>query len=187
MGEDTGMLLRRRAGGRSRSVSDGCRRDCVRPWRDRSRPRPRPGRDPVRGDRATELSGPLLALRGHRLRVDRSWKDPNALVERLLEFGRAQPQPPVFYYDGDADLLLVSRHRAQLREAFRFVVPEAELVEALVDKARFQALAERLELPVPRAQHLTTLSGPVNTIDLRSRSWSSRSRAAGRGGSQWPS
>ena len=94
------------------------------------------------------------------------WKQPNALVERLLEFGRAQPEPPVFYYDGDADLLLLSRHRARLREAFRFVVAEAELVETLVDKARFQALAEQLELPVPSARRLSVVDEPPSAVDL---------------------
>jgi D-aspartate ligase len=94
------------------------------------------------------------------------WKQPDALVERLLEFGRAQPEPPVFLYDGDADLLLLSRHRARLRESFRFVVADAELVETLVDKARFQALAERLELPVPPARRLSARDEPPAT-DLR--------------------
>ena len=88
-------------------------------------------------------------------------------MERLLEFGRAQPEPPVFYYDGDADLLLLSRHRARLREAFRFVVAEAELVETLVDKARFQALAEQLELPVPSARRLSAADEPPSAVDLR--------------------
>jgi len=95
------------------------------------------------------------------------WRDQTALVERLVEFGRAQPEPPVFYYDGDADLLLVSRHRAQLEGAFRFVVAEAELVETLVDKARFQALAEELELPVPAARRLSAAEEPPSAVDLR--------------------
>src|SRR5919197_4452950 len=71
------------------------------------------------------------------------WNHPDALVERLLEFGRAQPEPPVFYYDGDADLLLLSRNRERLGESFRFVVAHADLVETLVDKGRVQDLAER--------------------------------------------
>ncbi|HET8651938.1 MAG TPA: ATP-grasp domain-containing protein [Gaiellaceae bacterium] len=77
------------------------------------------------------------------------WKEPGELLARLLRFGEAQEARPVLYYQGDWDLLLVSRHREQLGEAFRFVVPDAELVEDLVDKERFQALAERLNLPVP--------------------------------------
>jgi D-aspartate ligase len=167
MGEDTGMKVRRRADTRSRSApADAGAIACVLGEIDL-----------VRALALARIRCAVVARRSYPARYSRAavaafewidpWKDPNALVERLLEFGRAQSEPPVFYYDGDADLLLVSRYRAQLRVAFRFVVPEAELVEALVDKARFQALAERLELPVPPAQHLATLNGPVSAIDLR--------------------
>ncbi len=79
---------------------------------------------------------------------------PERLAERLLEFGRAQPSPPVLYYNGDWDLLMVSRFRAELATAFRFVLPDAELVEDLVNKRRFQQLAERHSLPVPRTMEL---------------------------------
>jgi D-aspartate ligase len=166
IGEDTRMHVRRRAGARSRSAPDAGPIACVLGEIDLVR--------------ALALGGircAVVARRSYPARYSRTavaafewidpWKDPNAVVERLLEFGRAQSQPPVFYYDGDADLLLVSRYRARLREAFRFVVPDAELVEALVDKARFQALAERLELPVPPARDLATLNGPLGAIDLR--------------------
>src|SRR5439155_18200364 len=42
----------------------------------------------------------------------------------------------------------------------RFVIPEARLVEDLVDKARFQELAARLGLPVPPARALFPAQGP---------------------------
>ena len=77
--------------------------------------------------------------------------DPEVMVASLLALASPQRELPVLYYDNDSDLLLVSRHREQLACGFRFVVPSAELVEDLVDKGRFQALAERLGLPVPRA------------------------------------
>jgi predicted ATP-grasp superfamily ATP-dependent carboligase len=67
----------------------------------------------------------------------------------LVEYGRGRPEPPVLFYDGDWDVLLISRHRDRLREAFRFVVAAPELVEDLLDKERFQALSQRLRLPVP--------------------------------------
>lgn len=95
------------------------------------------------------------------------WKQPDALVERLLEFGRAQSERPVLYYDGDSDLLVVSRYRAELSESFRFVLPDAELVETLVDKARFQALAEDLGLPAPPAQRLSTVGEGASEIGIR--------------------
>ena len=107
-------------------------------------------------------------------------------MERLLEFGRAQPEPPVFYYDGDADLLLLSRHRERLREAFRFVVAEAELVETLVDKARFQALAEELELPVPTALRLSAADEPPSAVDLPFPVVVKPLTRQKRAGSRWP-
>ena len=76
------------------------------------------------------------------------------LVERLLEFARAQPAKPVLFYDGDWDLLMVSRFREALGEGFRFVVPDAELVEDLADKSRFESLAARMALPVPATARL---------------------------------
>jgi D-aspartate ligase len=77
------------------------------------------------------------------------WLAPEALVDRLLAAAATQPGPPVLYFDGDWDLLLVSRHRERLGTKFRFVVADADLVEAVVDKGRFQALADELDLPVP--------------------------------------
>ena len=77
------------------------------------------------------------------------WSESEQLVDRLLRFAETQAERPVLYYDGDGSLLLVSRYRARLQEAFRFVVAERELVEELTDKARFRALSEKVGLPVP--------------------------------------
>jgi D-aspartate ligase len=130
--------------------------------------------------RALSLQGirsVVVAQPGNPARYSRAtasvvpWTDPRtrpaALVERLLDFAASQPTPPVLYYDGDWDLLLISRFRDQLEQAFRFVIADAELVEDLVDKARFQALAERLGLPVPRGRRLSTGEPLPDDIDLR--------------------
>jgi D-aspartate ligase len=87
------------------------------------------------------------------------WKQPEELVERLVSWGQGQAAKPVLFYEEDRDLLLISRHRERLAPAFHFVVPEAGLVEDLVDKARFQRLAERVGLPVPRTQRLSPGQG----------------------------
>lgn len=81
-----------------------------------------------------------------------AWENPENLVEELVRFGQAQPEPPALFYQEDRTLLLVSRYRDRLREGFRFVVPDADLVEQLVDKSRFQQLAMRIDLPVPVAR-----------------------------------
>jgi D-aspartate ligase len=76
------------------------------------------------------------------------------LIESLVRFGTGQARRPVLYFDEDTHLLMVSRHRKRLAAAFRFTLPDAELIEKLVDKGRFQEMAEAMSLPVPRARRL---------------------------------
>jgi len=95
-----------------------------------------------------------------------AWERPEELVDALVRFGQAQPEPPCLFYQEDRTLLLVSRFRDQLREAFRFVVPDAEHVEQMVDKARFQQLAQQLELPVPPARILDVQDGLPDDLGL---------------------
>lgn len=90
-----------------------------------------------------------------------------ALVGKLVDFARAQPVPPVLFYEEDAQLLLISRHRERLAGAFRFVIADGELVENLVDKARFQDLAERHGLPVPPARRFRAAAQNPDTLALR--------------------
>jgi D-aspartate ligase len=78
--------------------------------------------------------------------------DIDALLDTLVRFGKAQGEPPVLFYEEDGQVLFVSRYRERLAQAFRFVVADATLAEDLLDKARFQVLAERHGLPVPPAR-----------------------------------
>jgi D-aspartate ligase len=87
------------------------------------------------------------------------WRHPEELVERLISFADEQPERAVLYYSSDWPLLAVSRFRDRLGQSFRFVLPDEELVETLLDKARFQPFAEKLGLPVPRAQFLSPEKG----------------------------
>lgn len=70
------------------------------------------------------------------------------LLERLVAFAKAQAEPPVLYYEGDGGLLFVSRRREDLSGHFRFVVPDRDLVETLLDKARFYEVAKELGFPI---------------------------------------
>jgi D-aspartate ligase len=83
------------------------------------------------------------------------WSDageqPDAVIATLLAYARSRPEPPVLFPQSDEALQLISRRRDELGSATRFVVPDAELVEQLVDKSRFQALAECHGLPIPRS------------------------------------
>jgi D-aspartate ligase len=91
-----------------------------------------------------------------------------ALLYLLTSFGAGQPERPVLFYELDAQLLFVFRNREQLSRAFRFVIADPVLVEDLVDKGRFQVLAERLNLPVPRTQRVRpSIDAPPKNIEIR--------------------
>lgn len=105
------------------------------------------------------------------VRVSLPWTDPwerqEAMVAALLAFASSRAQAPVLFPQTDASLLLVSRHRDRLGDGFRLTLADADLVEQLVDKGRFQALAARHELPVPRAQRLDPGPGqPPPALDV---------------------
>jgi len=79
-----------------------------------------------------------------------SWlADPEGALAALIAWGAGQRQAPVVFYQGDHDLVALSRGRGRLAPHLRCVLPPAELVETLADKLRFAALAERERLPVP--------------------------------------
>jgi D-aspartate ligase len=68
------------------------------------------------------------------------------------------------FYDNDDRLALVQDYRAPLSEAFALLLNEPALADDLLEKTRFQALAERTGLPVPRRIEWDALAaepGPV--------------------------
>jgi predicted ATP-grasp superfamily ATP-dependent carboligase len=77
-----------------------------------------------------------------------------AIVEALARAGRrladAHGRPVPLFYDNDDRLALVQDFRDQLSPHFALLLNERRLGEALLDKARFQSLAENKRLPVPR-------------------------------------
>ena len=95
------------------------------------------------------------------------WEAPEAAADGVESFAREQDEPPVLFPQSDGDLLLVSRHRERLAEHSRFLLADAEVVEVLADKVRFSELAERLDLPVPRARLLRPAVEAAADVDLR--------------------
>jgi len=100
--------------------------------------------DPARFSRHVRLALPWID----------HWERREELVAALLAFAESQPEAPVLFPQTDASLLVASRHRDQLQHGFRLALADADLVDDLADKGRFQALAERHDLPVPRARKL---------------------------------
>ena len=94
--------------------------------------------------------------------------DAEGLLAELLRFSASLPTPPVLFVDNDDDLLFVSRNRDRLSPSFRFALPSADLLEELVDKRRFTALARRKNLPTPETH---VIAQGTATRDPRVRTW----------------
>jgi|tagenome__1003787_1003787.scaffolds.fasta_scaffold20928108_2 D-aspartate ligase len=75
--------------------------------------------------------------------------DPDRLLSLLLAHAEGQAEKPVLFYQSDQFTLFVARYRKELSTAYHVLIPEQALIEDLIDKLRFRALAERLALPVP--------------------------------------
>lgn len=79
------------------------------------------------------------------------------IVHLLLRFAARNPERLVLYYASDAELTFVQRFRNELGRAFRFLLPNDELLEQLFNKVLFSELAERYQLPVPPARRVFTV------------------------------
>jgi len=82
------------------------------------------------------------------------------LVQAAARYGARLP----LFYDNDDRLTLVQDYRAALAPHFALLLNEPGLADALLEKSRFQALAERTGLPVPRRIEWPALDaerGPV--------------------------
>ena len=91
----------------------------------------------------------------------------DAVVETLVRAGRKFGARAPLFYDNDDRLALVQDYRAALAPHFALLLNEPELGEALLDKARFQSLAERHGLPVPRRIDWDALEGEDGPVLIK--------------------
>jgi predicted ATP-grasp superfamily ATP-dependent carboligase len=94
--------------------------------------------------------------------------EPELLVEYLLELAANEPFPPVLLPASDAWTLFISRNRDQLCTHFRFALPSAQVMEAVVNKRQQYELAGQVGTPLPKTFFPTTLADAeeaAGTID----------------------
>jgi D-aspartate ligase len=93
-----------------------------------------------------------------------------ALLNALTTISVESSQRPVVLLGRDTDVLAISERRDEFASVCRVTLPSREIVNTLMDKALFQAFAEREGFPVPRSvifksaadlQTLSRLSMPV--------------------------
>jgi D-aspartate ligase len=78
------------------------------------------------------------------------------LVEALLSLGSTLDERAMLVPCTDLSVLTISRERDRLQDAYWIALPEGEVVEMLMDKARFYAYAEEHGLPIARTVFLSS-------------------------------
>ncbi|MGQ0544165.1 MAG: carboxylate--amine ligase [Betaproteobacteria bacterium] len=71
---------------------------------------------------------------------------------------------PLLFYGNDDWLGLAQEHRAALAPHFALLLNEPAVADALLDKSLFQALGERLGLPLPRRIEWQDLDGEAGAV-----------------------
>lgn len=87
-------------------------------------------------------------------------REPEHLVEFLLEQAKRLDEPAVLSPASDAFVLFMSRYRAELAGHFRFILPSPDVVEASVDKRKLYDLAQRAGVPFAATHY------PANMDDI---------------------
>jgi predicted ATP-grasp superfamily ATP-dependent carboligase len=77
-------------------------------------------------------------------------------IATLEALGPTLEQKAVLFPCADMPVLFVSRHRKSLEPWFHVVLPDADVVELLMDKVRFYTYAQEAGLPIPRTRFLRT-------------------------------
>jgi D-aspartate ligase len=80
------------------------------------------------------------------------------VVQLLERLGAGFAQPAVLVPCTDRSVLLVSRHRQELGRPYRFVLPEPDVVETLMDKVGFYAYTQQAGFRAPRTFVLDELA-----------------------------
>ena len=79
-------------------------------------------------------------------------QDPAETLSALSRWAMEQDSKPVLFYQTDADLIWIAQFKDQLAKVFRFVFPDCNLVNDLVDKSRFYERAVAWGIPIPETQ-----------------------------------
>ncbi len=95
-------------------------------------------------------------------RVIAPFSDEARVLDDLDALARTFAVRPVLFYGNDQQLLVISRNRERLAHGYRFLLPAADVVEAMVDKSRFAHRAAARGLPVP----ITAGAGDAELVPL---------------------
>lgn len=102
----------------------------------------------------TDLTKPTAATR-FGLKIAVRALSGDAFIEDLMKLRKNLIRNPVLILTQEASVGTVSAQRARIDSAYRFTLPPDAVVQDLLDKFRFQAIAEHHGYLVPRALRLS--------------------------------
>jgi D-aspartate ligase len=82
---------------------------------------------------------------------------PDELARFLIEEGRQLDRPGILFPASDAFVLFLSRYRDDLAPCFRFALPPADVLEAMVNKRRQYEMAEQVGTPYAITRYPETM------------------------------
>ena len=81
----------------------------------------------------------------------------DSLVEHLLQLRKRFSADPILFLSRDVHVLAVLRHVDQLKEHYHFLLPDADVSELLLNKARFFAYAQENGFNIPATFRVSTI------------------------------
>jgi D-aspartate ligase len=82
--------------------------------------------------------------------------DTEQYIKELCEYGKSLDERPVLYSDDDRAILMISRNRKKLQKYYRFLLPEQEMIEKILDKRQFCDVSKKYDLPAPASFYVTS-------------------------------
>src|SRR5258708_4135150 len=114
----------------------------------------------------TDLCKPECRTRyGIKLRIGALAGDK--FISDLIKVRSRFDDNPVLLLTQEASVSTVSNNRALLSNFYRFTMPDSSIMADLLDKLRFQKLAEHHGFLVPRSVSVKDVSGLIETQQLR--------------------
>lgn len=74
----------------------------------------------------------------------------NDYIQFLLDFGKKLGRKAVLYPLSDLHVLLISRHRSELKKHFEFEMPDHDTINKLVTKDGLQSVSKQFNIPAPQ-------------------------------------
>lgn len=83
--------------------------------------------------------------------------DSKEYINELIELGKSMDSKPVLMCHDDRALLNISEHRDQLKEYFLFRLPDAAMVNQILNKLLFCRLCKEYDLPAPESKEISEI------------------------------